>query len=341
MHPDFDLNPERVGPYELGEPLGVGGMAEVFKAEHVDRPGECLALKRILRHLARDPRFVDMFRDEARISSSLTHPNIVSVLDFGSDAGELYLALEYVDGQSLAKLLRHVAAQKRRFPLSIALFIAREMLRGLAYAHSATDAQGQKFNLIHRDVSPGNILLGNDGCVKITDFGIVRSTVVDRRTRPGEVKGKLGYMSPEQVVGQDVDPRSDLFSVGIILTEMLLARPLFSGKSDLEILTRTHQADVSLLERFAPSLRPDLTRVLFKALARKPEDRFQCADDFLSVIEIVGRRAGVALRQETFAQWMLQFGAPPERKMSGTREVVRTQRSSCPATTREPKAQNQ
>ncbi|MDX2055889.1 MAG: serine/threonine-protein kinase [Polyangiaceae bacterium] len=340
MTDNFDFSPERVGPYELGEPLGAGGMAEVFKAEHVDRPGECVALKRILRHLARDARFVDMFRDEARISASLSHPNIVSVLDFSSHDGDLYLALEYVEGQSLAKLLRHVAAQKRRFPLSIALFIAREMLRGLAHAHSAADADGRKFNIIHRDVSPGNILLGNNGAVKLTDFGIVRSTLVDRRTRPGEVKGKLGYMSPEQVVGQEVDPRSDLFSVGIILTEMLLARPLFAGRSDLEILTRTHQADVSLLERYAGSLRPDLSRVLFKALARRPEERFQSADDFLTVLEIVARRAGVALKQETFAQWMAEFGAP-ERKVSGTREINPANPTTYPLTVREPKAQNQ
>jgi serine/threonine protein kinase len=323
MFTDSELLPERLGPYELGEPLGAGGMAEVFLAEHVDRPGDPVALKRVLPHLARDTRFVEMFRDEAHISASLEHANIARVLDFGAADGQYYLALEYVKGQSLARLLRHVASQRRRFPLSVALYVAREILEGLAHAHEACDAAGQPLHIIHRDVSPGNILLGEEGDVKITDFGIVRSVRVDRRTRPGEVKGKLGYMSPEQVVGQEVDPRSDLFSVGIILTEMVLARPLFSGTSDLEILMRTHQADVSVLERYATSLRPELARALFKALSRRPEDRFQSAREFATAVDIVARRSGVMLSRETFTRWMQECGGTPERKLSGLRPATR------------------
>ena len=207
-------------------------MAEVFVAT---RPGphgfnKRFAVKRILPELARDARFVAMFCDEARICAGLSHPNIVQVVDFGESDGEVFMALEYVDGVSLARLLRAVAAARRRFPVPVALFIAHEVLRALDFAHSAYDEQGRSLGIVHRDVSPGNVLIGRAGEVKLGDFGILLSAFVDRRTYPGELKGKVGYMSPEQAMGGAVDRRSDLFALGIVLAEMLLARPLFSGQ---------------------------------------------------------------------------------------------------------------
>jgi hypothetical protein len=194
-----------------------------------------------LPELAQDARFVAMFCDEARISAPLTHPNIVQVIDFGESQGELFMAMEYVEGVSLAKLLRYVSGRRERFPLAAALFIAHEVLTGLAFAHSACDENGNPLHIVHRDVSPGNVLIGRAGDVKLADFGIVRSAYVDRRTYPGELKGKVGYMSPEQVMGVEVDPRSDLFTVGIILSEMLMARPLFSGQNEFDILTKIYE----------------------------------------------------------------------------------------------------
>ena len=229
-----------LGPYELGERLGLGGMAEVFVAYRAGPHGfaKKVALKRILPELAQDPRFVAMFCDEARISAPLCHPNIVQVIDFGESEGELFMAMEFVEGVSLAKLLRYVSGRRERFPIGAALFVAHEVLAGLAFAHNACDENGNPLSIVHRDVSPGNVLIGRAGDVKLADFGIVRSSFVDRRTYPGELKGKVGYMSPEQVMGIEVDPRSDLFTVGIILSEMLIARPLFSGQNEFDILTK-------------------------------------------------------------------------------------------------------
>src|SRR5690606_7375855 len=234
----------RLGPYTLGERLGVGGMAEVYLAESEGPHGfaKRVALKRILPQLSRDARFVAMFCDEAKICAMLEHPNIVKVIDFGEANGELFMAMEYVDGVSVARLLRAVSARGERFPLGAVLYIAHEILRALAHAHEAVDERGRALNLVHRDVSPGNVLIGREGEVKLTDFGIVRSAFVDRRTYPGELKGKLGYMSPEQVMGEDLDPRSDLFTAAIIIAELSLVRPLFPGQNELEILTRTHRA---------------------------------------------------------------------------------------------------
>jgi len=268
-----------LGPYLLGDRLGLGGMAEVYVAHRAGPRGfaKRFAVKRILPELAMDARFVAMFCDEARICAALCHPNIVQVVDFGESQGELFMAMEFVDGVSLARLLRTVSARRERFPRGIALHIAHEVLRGLAFAHDAHDEQGRPLGIVHRDVSPGNVLIGRAGEIKLGDFGIVRSEFVDRRTYPGELKGKVGYMSPEQVMGTDVDPRSDLFTVGIILAEMLLARPLFSGQNEFEILTNIYEANLSVLDRHAEELPPPILQTLRKALARDPQLRFQNA----------------------------------------------------------------
>ena len=183
-------------------------MAEVYVAQRAGPRGfaKRFAVKRILPELSQDARFVAMFCDEARICAALCHPNIVQVVDFGEANGELFMAMEFVDGVSLARLLRSVSARRERFPRAIALHIAHEVLRGLAFAHEAQDEHGRPLGIVHRDVSPGNVLIGRAGDVKLGDFGIVRSEFVDRRTYPGELKGKVGYMSPEQVMGTDVDP---------------------------------------------------------------------------------------------------------------------------------------
>jgi eukaryotic-like serine/threonine-protein kinase len=265
----------RVGRYLLGERLGAGGMAEVFIAHGAegDIAGEKFAIKRILPQLAKDPRFVAMFCDEGRICSALLHPNIVHVVDFGEQDGELFMAMEYIDGISCARLLRAVAARGRRVPAPIACFIASQVLEALAFAHEALDEQGRPLRIVHRDVSPGNILISKRGEVKLGDFGIVRSEFISRRTYPGELKGKIGYMSPEQVVGADVDPRSDLFAVGIVLAELLLTRPLFPGKSEMEVLTRIYEADLRVLDHHADSLPPCLVETLRWTLRRRAQDR--------------------------------------------------------------------
>ncbi|HMJ14675.1 MAG TPA: protein kinase, partial [Polyangiaceae bacterium] len=323
----------RLGSYELGERLGAGGMAEVYMATRAGPHGfnKRFAIKLILPQLAQDARFVQMFCDEARICAALTHPNIVQVTDFGESEGNLFMAMEYVDGISCAKLLRAVAARGERFPLPSALFIAHEVLRALTFAHEARDEHGRPLRIVHRDVSPGNILIGRAGEVKLTDFGIVRSSFIDRRTYPGELKGKMGYMSPEQVIGGELDARSDLFTVGIVLAEMLLCRPLFPGRNELDILSRIFEADLRVLERYGSHLAPDLLATLRTALAREPNARFQTARDFAEALRGVARQAGAALDEGDLAPWLSNLGILASR--SGVREAVAAppQRSTLPA----------
>ncbi|MEZ4223870.1 MAG: protein kinase [Polyangiaceae bacterium] len=309
----------RLGPYELGERLGAGGMAEVFVARREGPHGfmKRFAIKRILPQLLKDPRFVAMFCDEARICAALAHPNIVQVVDFGEHDGELFMAMEFVDGVSCAKLLRFVASKGQRFPLGAALFIAHEVLLALAFAHAARDEEGRNLGIVHRDVSPGNILLGRAGEVKLTDFGIVRSAFVDRRTYPGELKGKLGYMAPEQTVGGDVDARTDVFAVGIILAEMLLARPLFPGQSEMEVLTRIYEADTSVLDDAAAELPGSIVEVLRRALARAPEERYSTAEEFARAVRAVARQEKVMLSDSALLPWLSSLGVLSSQ--SGTR----------------------
>jgi serine/threonine protein kinase len=312
-----------LGPYELGERLGLGGMAEVFVAYRAGPHGfaKKVALKRILPELAQDPRFVAMFCDEARISAPLCHPNIVQVIDFGESQGELFMAMEFVEGVSLAKLLRYVSGRRERFPIGAALFIAHEVLSGLSFAHGACDENGNPLSIVHRDVSPGNVLIGRVGDVKLADFGIVRSAYVDRRTYPGELKGKVGYMSPEQVMGIEVDPRSDLFTVGIILSEMLIARPLFSGQNEFDILTKIYEADLSSLDRYGADLPVAVRDVLRQALAKAPADRFASAREFADALRRLAQASQVPLDDSELVPWLSALGVLPSR--SGTHEVTR------------------
>jgi serine/threonine protein kinase len=293
-------------------------MAEVYVGQRAGPHGfaKKFAIKRILPELAKDPRFVAMFVDEARICAALQHPNIVQVVDFGESQGELFMAMEFVDGVSVAKLLRSIAAKRAKFPNQIVLLIVRDVLRGLAYAHEATNEQGQPLGLVHRDVSPGNVLISRAGEVKLADFGIVRSAIVDRRTNPGELKGKLGYMSPEQVIGAEVDPRSDLFAVGILLAEMLITCPLFSGKNELEVLTRIHDADLSTFERHGAQLDPDLVKIVRKSLAREPRSRYQSAREFATAVDQYAEQKRVVLDHGDLSLWISELGILPSR--SGT-----------------------
>jgi eukaryotic-like serine/threonine-protein kinase len=313
----------RVGQYLLGERLGAGGMAEVFIAHGAEGgiAGRRFAIKRILPQLAKDPRFVAMFCDEGRICSALQHPNIVRVVDFGEQDGDLFMAMEYVDGISCARLLRAIAARGRHVPVPVACFMAREVLEALAFAHEAKDEQGRPLRIVHRDVSPGNILVSKRGEVKLGDFGIVRSEFIARRTYPGELKGKIGYMSPEQVVGADVDPRSDLFAIGIVLAELLLTRPLFPGKSEMEVLTRIYEADLRVLDHHAEALPPRLVELLRWTLKRRVQERPKTArelasalDDFLhtqsSVVDSAGLVAWLMAEELLSAQSGVRAATP-------------------------------
>jgi serine/threonine protein kinase len=302
--------PPRLGPYELLQRIATGGMAEVYLARRAGPHGfqKIVAVKRILPQLARDPDFTAMFVDEARVCARLGHPNIVQVFDFGEHNGELYMAMEFVDGTTGARLIRAAAAQEEEIPLDVCLHIALSVLRGLEYAHNARDEEGRLLSLVHRDVSPGNVLIDRSGAVKLTDFGIARATEVEPRTEAGQLKGKLGYMSPEQVVGRTLDARSDLFTMAIVLAELVMLRPLFAGGSELDVLMRIRDADLTALDRSSARVPDDIKAVLYRALAKDPLLRYPTAAGFAEAIEEVVRRRRLQVGPAKLATWVEKLG---------------------------------
>jgi len=271
-------------------------MAEVFAAECPEHGR--VALKCILPSLADDRDFADMFWDEARITSRLEHPNIVKILDYGRVDGKLFMALEFVDGPALARVLRKAARAKQPLDVEAVLGIAVQLLLALDFVHGATDERGLPLSIVHRDVSPGNVLLSTEGQVKLGDFGIVRSDIVLRRTQPGELKGKIGYMSPEQAMGGALDGRSDLFSVGVVLAELLILRPLLLGKSEMQTLTRTANVDLTTWHRFNADVPRPIRDLIEKALRKDPQERFANAGEMRQAILDVAHVLGLSTSQE-------------------------------------------
>jgi len=275
------FRPTHFGKYYLYERLAVGGMAEIYRAKlyGVDGFEKNMVVKQILPQYAKNDEFVQMFVDEAKICVNLSHGAIVPVYELGQIDGIYFISMEYVDGKNLGELLD--AGLDNDIPLEIphALYIACEILSGLDYAHRKTDEQGQPLNIVHRDVSPQNILISYEGEVKIVDFGIARAATKVHATEAGVIKGKFGYMSPEQAMGKDVDARSDVFAAGILFYEMLTLERLFHGATDVVTLDRVKRADVPTPSRTNPKLPPQLDAIVFKALARNPNDRFQSAGE--------------------------------------------------------------
>ncbi len=279
--------PKQIGKYQILDRVAVGGMAELFKAQLVGQLGfeKLVAIKKILPHLAGDKSFVEMFIDEARITAQLDHRNIVGVYELGTDADTPYIAMQYVDGLDVLALLRECARAQIRLPPDFAALIAREVLDALDYAHHAVDVGGRPLRIVHRDISPGNVLLSWRGDVKLTDFGIARAAERRHKTEAGTLKGKYGYMSPEQVSGADIDQRSDLFSVGILLAEMVMARRLFTSTNDLDILLLVRDARLDRLHKYAQEFPVELRVLTVRALQRRPEDRWQTAAQFRDAID--------------------------------------------------------
>jgi serine/threonine protein kinase len=274
--------PSQFGRYTLIERLATGGMAEVFKAKILSTHGfeKLLVIKRILPHLAADKTFVSMFIDEAKLTAQLVHPKIVQVSDFGEVNGQFFIALEYVDGFDALALLRASAQRQVRLPVPICMFIALEVLDALDYAHNARDSDGKPMRLVHRDISPSNVFIARRGDIKLGDFGIAHAQERESKTQAGTLKGKYGYMSPEQVVGSPLDGRSDLFAVGIVLAEMIMGRRLFTAPNDLDVLLMVRDGRLERLDKYCRDLPPELEKVLRKGLNRKTAERYQTAADF-------------------------------------------------------------
>jgi eukaryotic-like serine/threonine-protein kinase len=293
----------QVGRYRFLDRLAVGGMAEVFIAvaqgdEGFEKP---VVIKRLLPELASVPRFQQMFLDEARIMLSLQHGNIVQILDMGRMEGVPFLAIEYVHGKDLRTILQRAADAGSAFPHALSAHIVREACRALDYAHRKTDDEGRPLNIVHRDVNPANILVSHEGEVKVSDFGLAKARDNLEQSDSGVIKGKLSYVSPEQALGQAIDHRSDIFSLGTTLYEMICGRRPFQGQSDVEVVLKVREADFPRPSEIVSGLEPALEAIILRALKKSPDERYQTANHM----------------REDLARYLQQLPAPP-----GDRELT-------------------
>jgi len=282
---------QQLDRYELLAELASGGMATVFLARIGGVGGfqRFVAIKRLHPHLAREQEFIDMFVDEARLAAGIHHPNVVPILDIGASADGYFLVMEYIEGDTLARLLARAAAQGERLPLPIALRILLDTLAGLHAAHELRDEQNELLGLVHRDVSPQNILVGMDGTARITDFGVAHASSRLSTTRGGQLKGKLAYMAPEQARGQRIDRRADVFAVGTVLWEVLAGRRLFKADGDAETLNRVLFEPIPRVREAEPSIPAALDLVTAKALERDPDQRYASCAELADALERAAR----------------------------------------------------
>jgi eukaryotic-like serine/threonine-protein kinase len=287
LAPDELLLPRRFGQYLLFDKIGEGGMARIYLGRKKTSLGgeRLVVVKQILPVLAASEEFCRLIVDEAKISATLSHKNIVQVNDLGREGGGLYIAMEYVEGLDLRELLRYCSKNSVPLPLEFAFFIVTETLRGLDHAHRKRDDEGRPLGIIHRDVSPSNVLLSLEGEVKLCDFGIARAVSTGDVLPEEAIQGKAGYMSPEAARGEALDQRSDLFSVGIILYELLSGRRMYRSSKTASLLDQARLADVPALPKGG---RPDdatLERIVAHALAVNPEERYASANAMLRDLE--------------------------------------------------------
>jgi serine/threonine-protein kinase len=284
-------HPKSVGGYTIEGTVAGGGMAVVYRARPPPELAEAIgcprvALKMLLPELARQPAFRLMFEEEAEICAQIHHENVVELIDFGSTRdGALFLVMEWVDGIDLAAALRSLRHRSLRMAPPIACAIVARTLRGLHAVHARTERDGTPRSIVHRDVSPSNILLSVDGAVKVADFGLARPLYRARRTLPGIVKGKFAYLAPEQTLDKPVDPRTDVFAAGIVLWEALASRSLFRRPRDLETVLAVRAATVPDVRAYAPGLDVLVARALRRALAADPDARFPSALAFAEALE--------------------------------------------------------
>ncbi len=273
--------PATFGPYELLERIGMGGMAEVFLARQRGEEGfeRLVAIKRILSQVSEDEDFVRMFVDEAKIAVQLSHPNIAQIYDLGREGESYFIAQEYVHGRDMGAVGERQAAAGTPLPIPFVLFVATKVCEALAHAHEAHGAGGRPLNLIHRDVSPSNVLVSFEGAVKVIDFGLAKAAGRLVTTQAGVVKGKLAYLSSEQARGLHIDSRSDLFSLGVCMFEWLTGQRLFARRNDIETVLAVQKAEVPPLRAIRGDVPPVLQQIVLHALAPDPDRRFQSAQE--------------------------------------------------------------
>ncbi|MBK8266380.1 MAG: serine/threonine protein kinase [Nannocystis sp.] len=303
----------RLGKYELISRLAAGGMAELFvaRAQAIYGFEKVVVLKRIIPAFAADQDFVRMFLREARLAATLQHPNIAQVYDVGEDDGVLFFAMEYVLGQDLRRIVRAVRARESWLTLEHILQIIIGTAAALHYAHEREDSAGRHLGIVHRDVSPSNIMVTYDGGVKLVDFGIARVSSSGDTTSTGVLKGKIPYMSPEQCRGEKLDRRSDVFSLGVILWELACCRRLFVGENDLALAQRIASEDAPPPSSILPNFSPALEAIIMRALARDREQRYATAQELREELEEFARERRLGLSSVSLGRVMSELFAEP------------------------------
>lgn len=312
----------RFGPYLVVDSIASGGMAQIYKVRHEGDLETNYALKCIRPDCDDDPEFRRMLLDEARITGQLDHPNINRVLDVVHDEGRVALLLEHVEGIDLVGLKRHLRQEKRVLPLPLALHILREVLSALDYAHRATGVDGEPLNVVHRDVSPGNVMIDIHGRVILIDFGIARAQGRLAQTEVGSVKGKFRYMAPEQIKGAEVGARADVYAAGILLWELLSGRRIYDDIAVAQLMVRVANAEAPALADAREGLPEGLEAVYARATALMPEARFATAGDFAAAVEGVMGDVDPIEARRALSDFALQ-GSSVEQRKNYTQAVAR------------------
>jgi TonB family protein len=324
----------RFGQYVIEEHIATGGMAEVFKARMVGMEGfqKTVAIKRILSNLNDSDEFVHMFIDEAKLAAQLNHSNIIQIFDLGKVEGAHYIAMEFIEGRDLRSILAECQERGRTLPVALALQVASLLASALDYAHKKRDFEDRELGLVHRDVSPQNVLISYEGDVKLCDFGIAKAASKASQTRAGALKGKLQYMSPEQAWGKTIDHRSDIFSLGLVLYEMLTGEKVFKGESELSVLEQVRDPIIAAPSSHNPELGPDVDRIVFRALDPDRETRYQSALDLQRDLEGVMRSQGLAADRAAIAAFLAGLGGAPGATPGAARAAAATPATPPPIT---------
>jgi serine/threonine protein kinase len=327
-----EFQTQRFGKYLLLDRIAVGGMAEVFRGKITGEQGfeKLVVIKKMLPHLTADRTMVEHFVDEAKLAALFQHENIVHVYDFGEIDGGYFIAMEYLTGKDLKFISSKLAQAEQKLPLDHILQITANICEGLDYAHNLKDLYGTPLNFVHRDVSPQNIYVTYDGKIKILDFGIAKTVSQGERTQVGTIKGKVAYMSPEQAASHPLDRRSDVFSVGILLYEMMSGRRMFDGET-YQVLTKVADADFRAPEEAAPGWPDAAYRILHKALAKAPEDRYPSCREMRDDIDIFRRSQSIRPTAGDLSAYMLTlFAEEYAKEQTWVREVLKRSQQALP-----------
>ncbi len=307
---------QRIGPYLLQQKIARGGMAELFLADYVRRDGfrRKVAIKRILPHLAGNKDFIKMFTREARLAALLQHPNIVQIFDYGKIENAYFIAMEYIDGKNLGEIL---AAMNQGLTVEKAVFIILEICKGLDYSHTKRDDKGKAFNIVHRDISPQNMLISYQGEVKISDFGISKARSEPSFTQAGVIKGKLAYLSPEQALGESINQQADIYALGLVFYETLTGKRVYKFSSDVEAIRTIPKKDIDPLIKSMPDLPEEVNRIVMKCLEKDKDRRYQNASALYNDLLACKKELKITFDTADLADFMRKNfkknGNPPEQ----------------------------